>query len=485
MFNSKNRMLDKLITDISLLKPINSNIKIDNSTLEKFKSIYMRLDIGKSSFQEITKLVLNSVIQMSSLDLILKDKEQKLDYISKEIVNLMDNISNASEISTQISEEVSAAHFDMTQAIGNLSSNSDILLESSKKNETELVDIKVFSDMAINHSKGMKEDMSNLINVIKNVQGVINAIEGISEQTNLLALNASIEAARAGESGKGFAVVAEEIRKLSDETKTLTSSMSDFMSAIESASNKSTNSVDSTVESLEMVNKKLDSVVKTSNDNKENINNITEAISLVATNSEEINSSMDEVTSSIRTLDKDVDKLNHNTTMLKEISTSLSNVISPVSLMEEELDKASTIIGNLVNDRYYMITNRLFIETINQAINAHENWLKTLENIIITKEIIPLQVNEHKCGFGHFYYSMKPKNKEILEIWMNIENKHNDFHKFGKDIISRLKTNISDNEVNKIYSKAEKLSVELINDFKDIIKIAEKLETFDKNVYEE
>ena len=50
MFNSKNRMLDKLITDISLLKPINSNIKLDNSTLEKFKSIYMRLDIGKSSF---------------------------------------------------------------------------------------------------------------------------------------------------------------------------------------------------------------------------------------------------------------------------------------------------------------------------------------------------------------------------------------------------------------------------------------------------
>lgn len=46
-------------------------------------------------------------------------------------------------------------------------------------------------------------------------------IDGITLQTNLLALNASVESARAGEAGRGFAVVANEVRALSQRTRSI------------------------------------------------------------------------------------------------------------------------------------------------------------------------------------------------------------------------------------------------------------------------
>lgn len=67
------------------------------------------------------------------------------------------------------------------------------------------------------------ERRASVEQILNDVSGIVDAIDGIARQTNLLALNASIEAARAGEAGRGFSVVAAEVKKLAIDTQNATS----------------------------------------------------------------------------------------------------------------------------------------------------------------------------------------------------------------------------------------------------------------------
>lgn len=481
--NKEKQVLDRTILNISRLEDYSiSEQKYPEST-KNIKNIYLRINKGKKIIKNITQTVLYSVMQISSLDLLLKNKQEKIENITKNIKELLSHITKVSQVTLNSSEKTSIAYGELIENIDKVSKNSNKLLKDTINSQGQLMEIKAFSEEVKESSETLDKDMKELNKVIDNVERVVNSIYAISEQTNLLALNASIEAARAGESGKGFSVVAEQIRKLADETKLLTSDMGNFVANIRSASHKSNDSVNKTVSSLENINSRLETMMTISENNKETIGSVANEIEIVAVTSEKISNSMNEILESMKDLDSSVDNINGDVEDLLEVSHSLSNTIEPVEKIEKELHKAVESVGEIVSDPYYTIDNTVFVNTIENAIKAHKIWLDNLKKIVLDeRRDVVIQLDDHKCAFGHFYYSISPKNREILSIWSNIGEKHFRFHNIGKDAIKAVK-NEDKQKINLLLKEAENLSKILIGDFDKIVSITKKLEKEKRSVF--
>lgn len=204
----------------------------------ELNNIHKRLMKGRKEFEQAVTKTMDAVIRMSAMDLTLETNIEKVEKINTSIISQSGRISETAQTTADIASKVSKAHESLTSTIIEVSDGSARIMEDIHNCENELTSITGLSSSAISTATEMKEDIYGLLDVIKNMNEVVEAINSISAQTNLLALNASIEAARAGEAGKGFAVVADEIRSLADETKSLTGRMGIFIDNIQNASKK-------------------------------------------------------------------------------------------------------------------------------------------------------------------------------------------------------------------------------------------------------
>ncbi|MCI9430407.1 MAG: chemotaxis protein, partial [Lachnospiraceae bacterium] len=286
----------------------------------------------------------------------------------------------------------------------------------------------------------------------------------------------------AGEAGKGFAVVAEQIRNLADETKQLIGNMDEFVSKIEEASKMSSDSLDKTVVELGIMQQNLNNVLENYAKNEENITNINDSITTIAATSQEIFSTVTNVHDQMDRLKDECTVLNDQAEDLGTVAESLKKSMEPVSSIEKELDSSAQMMGDMVHDVFYMLDNQVFINTVQNAVIAHQNWLKTLETIVHSKELLPLQTDDTKCAFGHFYYAIKPKNGMITSIWNGLADKHRRFHGHGKSAIEAIKRQ-DYGKADVEYKEAAKLSTELIGDFNRIIDAAKTLESGNRSVF--
>lgn len=437
----------------------------------ELEQMYRRLLTGRRQFEEVMENILDSLMQISSLDLSLNHYSEILQKVSDSVSDATESIHKASSNADSISKMVSGQHEELTNTIIELSEESNSVYQRIDESQKELTDTKSLSDGTINVSREMQQDMSQLSEIIGQMNNVIAGINSISSQTNLLALNASIEAARAGEAGKGFAVVADEIRELADETQKLTASMGRSVADILSASAKSVKSVDNTIESLETVTQKISHVWELNEDNRKHVEKITNSISSLASLSEEISSSIIELETLSSDINGQCSVLHEDTERLREHGKNIYDISKPLEAIEETLDESAKVMGVMAKDAFYKLEDQNFAEYIEKAIVAHRNWLGNLERIVKERTILPLQVNDRKCGFGHFYYAIEPTKPEVLKFWKELGEKHQKFHAYGKQAIDVLFAE-DYSKAEDIYREARRYSETLIKDLEQIKKLS-------------
>ena len=438
----------------ALMKAVSKLENTDYSREPELNSIYQRLSHGRKQFAEIFEKNIKAVMQISSLDLTMQHQTDKIIDIAHKVTKATETIFGAA------AGHANNQHEELTNTIIKVSEETDEVYRKIESGQSELTSIRELSEQTISVSRQMQKDMDELINIISHISNVISGIDSISMQTNLLALNASVEAARAGEAGKGFSVVANEIRALAEDTQRLTRNMSSFVDSMKNASEQSVHSSTNTIESLSSMADKINNVWELNNDSQRSISNVNESVSSIAALSEEISSSMTEMENQLKDC----------TEFMQQVGHDLQKAAEPVVDIEKILDTTIKQMGDMTKDAFFHLENGEFAEYVQNAISSHRTWLGNLQKMVGSREIMPLQLDSSKCGFGHFYYSMTPDIPDVLPIWEGLGNKHRKFHTYGMAVINALNSG-NYAEAERIYWEAENYSKELISDMEKILQL--------------
>lgn len=283
-----------------------------------------------------------------------------LDESSKQLWQMAEASSRATEDVAQVAEEISGGisnqAIEMQSVSGHVEIMGSMISEvrgdiDTLKNKAEAMHASeekakvIVEDLSYDHLNTLQavadiEKQTLLTNEAANrIPIVVEIITNITKQTNLLALNATLEAARAGNEGKGFEVVAQEIKLLAQqcndsvrEIGTLTKNLIDnahftvkVMGQVRERVDEQNNKLQLTKETFKQINQQIDEAIN-------GIEALDDKIVILDTSKEEIVKSSETLTEVSQENAAGVEQI---TAAIEELTSSSQEVAQSAKVLEE------------------------------------------------------------------------------------------------------------------------------------------------------
>lgn len=335
--NTIRKVFEQSSEGLEIGNQLNNEVQNVNTGIKNINELYQYLSSESENLSKQTQIVSSS-------------SNEVINQVSKMQANI--NNQNDSLVGTLT---------EMSRVVKRLSKISEIA-ESRKSSMNEMIHN---FDVQLSQIKNLENDVARVQESSKQIETFVDTVNKIASQTGLLAMNASIEAAHAGTLGKGFNVIAQEIRKLSEQTSSnatqITEKLSENAELVESATrsanncasyteksntelhttiqdieeilagisemNESTNEVMNSLQKLECDANDTDTMVKKSVEQINNQNNTIESISVFANTLKQRVDSLDAVLNSIKNAMSNVNEVAlKNTQTSKQITDSLKGI---------------------------------------------------------------------------------------------------------------------------------------------------------------
>lgn len=439
------------------------------------------LEFQKIAVEE-SKTVMEISSQISSFDI-------EMSYVSEVLADFARTLSDLSQSNLAIVEETTATmgqvrdNVEFTSSrLQKLSGESRELTEKNNEGKRLLKEVENLKECVVQDTEQMNKQIMNLVDLVQQIEGIVDSVQGIAAQTNLLALNASIEAARAGEQGKGFAVVAGEVGNLAANTQQELDAMRKFVAQIYEASRAGQESTRQASDSTQEMSGKIDTVAKTFGENISMLEQVAKDVEAIDEYMQMVEAATSDVNDAMEQCSRDAEEITNLTVTVKKLADETNVASHQIGDIDERITNSTNLLYKGLNTGIMMLSNEELIEVLKKAETAHRDWGNKVVSMADQMKDMPLQLDGNKCAFGHFYNAITLKHPRLADLWAQLDNIHKSYHTLGKNVKEAIQAGDEKTAAGKS-REAAKLSDQIIGILDELIQNIEEMSEQGESVF--